>query len=224
MFVTVRQNWTLTDSMKLMEENLVIYKEILFFVFTNLEIMSNHYRKISIANFRGFDHLIINDFANVNVFVGANNVGKTSILEALFMLAGMSNPLMPARINYWRTLTAPTVDGVRYLFHNLDFSNKPILEADMLTGVRKLTFTPVMANDDADVTSSGMSSRSAIKQLDLDFDVIEGNGYTYHAKLYTDAGGNMQQMVDDSYREDMNCLFVSADKMITTLHPILPCW
>ena len=103
MFVTVRQNWTLTDSMKLMEENLVIYKEILFFVFTNLEIMSNHYRKISIANFRGFDHLIINDFANVNVFVGANNVGKTSILEALFMLAGMSNPLMPARINYWRT-------------------------------------------------------------------------------------------------------------------------
>lgn len=212
MFVTVRQNWTLTDSMKLMEENLVIYKEILFFVFTNLEIMSNHYRKISIANFRGFDHLIINDFANVNVFVGANNVGKTSILEALFMLAGMSNPLMPARINYWRTLTAPTVDGVRYLFHNLDFSNKPILEADMLTGVRKLTFTPVMANDDADVTSSGMSSRSAIKQLDLDFDVIEGNGYTYHAKLYTDAGGNMQQMVDDSYREDMNCLFVSADK------------
>ena len=160
MFVTVRQNWTLTDSMKLMEENLVIYKEILFFVFTNLEIMSNHYRKISIANFRGFDHLIINDFANVNVFVGANNVGKTSILEALFMLAGMSNPLMPARINYWRTLTAPTVDGVRYLFHNLDFSNKPILEADMLTGVRKLTFTPVMANDDADVTSSGMSSRS----------------------------------------------------------------
>lgn len=191
---------------------MVIYKEILFFVFTNLEIMSNHYRKISIANFRGFDHLIINDFANVNVFVGANNVGKTSILEALFMLAGMSNPLMPARINYWRTLTAPTVDGVRYLFHNLDFSNKPILEADMLTGVRKLTFTPVMANDDADVTSSGMSSRSAIKQLDLDFDVIEGNGYTYHAKLYTDAGGNMQQMVDDSYREDMNCLFVSADK------------
>lgn len=174
--------------------------------------MSNRYRKLSIVNFRGFDNLLIDDFANVNVFVGANNVGKTSILEAIFMLAGMSNPLMPTRINNLRTWTVASVDSTRYLFHNLDFSKRPVLEAGMLEGIRKMTFTPVMTNDAADITSSGTSSRATIKQLNLDFDVVEKGEYAYHTKLYTDAGGNIQQTLDSGYREDMNCLFLSADK------------
>lgn len=36
-----------------------------------------------VHNFRGLNHLKLEDFSNVNIFVGANNSGKTSILEAL---------------------------------------------------------------------------------------------------------------------------------------------
>lgn len=54
--------------------------------------MRHSFKDITIKNFRGVDLLEINGFAKINLFVGANNVGKTSILDALFMLSGLTNP------------------------------------------------------------------------------------------------------------------------------------
>ena len=91
--------------------------------------MNSHFKEITITNFRGFDSLIIKQLQRINIFVGANNVGKTSILEAAFMLSGMSNPFISNRINYLRTaLLNNNIDSSRYLFHNVDFSNKPLLK------------------------------------------------------------------------------------------------
>ena len=44
--------------------------------------MRHSFKDITIKNFRRVDLLEINGFAKINLFVGANNVGKTSILEA----------------------------------------------------------------------------------------------------------------------------------------------
>ena len=45
------------------------------------------FKNIEIKNFRGIDHLTIDDFSRVNVFLGQNSSGKTSVLEAILMLA-----------------------------------------------------------------------------------------------------------------------------------------
>ena len=58
------------------------------------------FKNIDIKNFRGIEHLKIDDFARVNVFLGQNNSGKSSVLEALMLLMGMSNPDMPQQLNY----------------------------------------------------------------------------------------------------------------------------
>ena len=42
--------------------------------------------RLEIENFRGLDKLTVDGLARVNVFVGANNVGKTSLLEAILLL------------------------------------------------------------------------------------------------------------------------------------------
>jgi predicted ATPase len=42
---------------------------------------------LSIANYRGFSHFEMNGLGRVNLLVGTNNSGKTSILEALYLLA-----------------------------------------------------------------------------------------------------------------------------------------
>jgi AAA15 family ATPase/GTPase len=78
-----------------------------------------------IGNFRGFDHLEIEGLSKINVFLGKNNSGKTSILEALFLLVGMSNPLLPETINRIRGINLNSPKQLKYLFHDLKFANNP---------------------------------------------------------------------------------------------------
>lgn len=50
------------------------------------------YDKLVIDNYRGIRHAEIEGFANVNLFFGRNNCGKSSILESLLLISGQSNP------------------------------------------------------------------------------------------------------------------------------------
>lgn len=175
--------------------------------------MSCHFNNIEISNFKGIDHLEIEGLKSLNVFVGANNVGKTSVLEAIFMLSGMSNPWLLTRINSMHNSSLGTIDGVRFLFHNLDFSNKPLLKAAFGDGIRRLTFEPVIDNEDsAQSRVSSSSSHFEIKKLKFDFGVNEGSGYPYHSELFLNEAGKLEQSVDSNYTEKTNCLFLSADK------------
>lgn len=45
-------------------------------------------RRLTIANFRGLGHVVLDDLRSVNLLVGGNNTGKTSVLEALVLLLG----------------------------------------------------------------------------------------------------------------------------------------
>lgn len=173
--------------------------------------MAFRFNDIEICNFRGIDHLEIKDFKSLNVFVGSNNVGKTSVLEAIFMLSGMSNPLMPTRINSLRNSALGNIDGVRYLFHNLDFSNKPLLKAKSDDGARRLTFEPIIDNDDS--TQASISySHPVIKRINFDFGTDDGDDFPYHSSLFLNKANLLEQTVDPNYTEQTNCLFLPADK------------
>ncbi len=45
--------------------------------------MENHLQYFKVSNFKCFEHLELNDLGKFNFIVGDNNVGKTSLLEAL---------------------------------------------------------------------------------------------------------------------------------------------
>lgn len=62
------------------------------------------YKDITIKRFRGIKHLKIEGFRNVNLFVGKNNCGKSTILEGLFLLTGPTNAELPLKINSLRNL------------------------------------------------------------------------------------------------------------------------
>ena len=61
-------------------------------------------KSIDIKQFRGFPHINLDDFGFVNLLIGENNCGKTSILEALFLMLGISNPQLSLNINSFRDL------------------------------------------------------------------------------------------------------------------------
>ena len=55
--------------------------------------MGKHFFKsLEINRFRGIRNCEINDFARINLFIGKNSCGKTTVLESLFLLSGISNP------------------------------------------------------------------------------------------------------------------------------------
>jgi hypothetical protein len=44
--------------------------------------------RLGIHNFRGFTNLVLEDLKRINLLIGANDTGKTSVLEALLLLLG----------------------------------------------------------------------------------------------------------------------------------------
>lgn len=85
---------------------------------------------IQIRNFRSFSDTLITGCGRVNVIVGDNGSGKTSLLEAVVLAAGPS-PEMALRSRAWRGLGSQSLQGSPAeiekalwadLFHNFDLS------------------------------------------------------------------------------------------------------
>lgn len=48
--------------------------------------MDQDLKSISIKNFKGLKQLELNDLNQINIIVGDNNIGKTNLLEAIYIL------------------------------------------------------------------------------------------------------------------------------------------
>ena len=80
-------------------------------------------KRLQIRNFRGFNALKIDPLSSINLFAGKNNSGKTSLLEALFLLSSAGNAQMAVNTNVIRGIEsgAPMKDPFwKQLFYNLD--------------------------------------------------------------------------------------------------------
>jgi hypothetical protein len=62
------------------------------------------FASFEINNFRCFDSFELSPLSLVNLITGMNGVGKTAILEALFLHVGATNPSVALRVNVWRGL------------------------------------------------------------------------------------------------------------------------
>lgn len=76
---------------------------------------------ITIERFRGIRYANIPELGRVNVFFGKNNCGKSSLLEAIFLVCGQSNPQLPININILRGYrTLRSIDDLSIDFYGLD--------------------------------------------------------------------------------------------------------
>ena len=81
------------------------------------------YSEIEIRRFRSFEQFRIDGLRRINLLVGMNNTGKTSLLEAVFLLGGASNPVFPMTIAQLRgqKLGGALPDPIwRSLYRNFD--------------------------------------------------------------------------------------------------------
>lgn len=101
-------------------------------------------KSLSIKNFRGLDGLKVEEFGRVNLITGANNVGKTALLEAIGIAALAPYPY-PIAVYHSRRIAEKNIDSVflnaqmpfwEYLFSNKDMS-RPI-QFEFLTETTEL--------------------------------------------------------------------------------------
>ena len=84
-----------------------------------------HLDALKIRGFRGLSSLDLDSLGAFNILLGANDVGKTSILEAIFLLSGSANMQLPLQIQTFRNYEVREFADLSALFHELDF-NQPI--------------------------------------------------------------------------------------------------
>lgn len=91
--------------------------------------MTNHITNLNIETYRGIKELQIEDLGSVNIFVGDNNTGKTSVLEVIQLMGNPSyyNLIRIARQRErYRTnmrMGLDTLNSFLYLF-DIEYSNK----------------------------------------------------------------------------------------------------
>ena len=85
--------------------------------------------KLSIRRYRGLSELTIDNLTTFNVLLGANDVGKTSVLEAVFLLSNLVDPRLSVRVQNWRNYLVQDIGEFSSLFFGLDSTNRIELES-----------------------------------------------------------------------------------------------
>ena len=90
------------------------------------------FESIRVRNFRILDDLRIGGLSRINLIAGRNGSGKTSLLEAIFLLAGAGNPQLAVNANVIRItrgsearsdeeISTAEIEGLwKVFFSNLD--------------------------------------------------------------------------------------------------------
>jgi len=183
------------------------------------------FKNIEIKNFRGIDHLKINDFSRVNVFVGQNNSGKSTVLEAIAMLMSMSNPDAPQMINAVRARKPfSNFIDVKYFFRNMDVATPPEVTSIQTDGTsRHLKIGLSYVFDElADAKNEPIQQTGTVfyvNTLEMDFDVTNGAGiHNYKSWLRVNPQGLVvNKKSAEGYMEKNRAWLIPSDLMTNSL-------
>jgi AAA15 family ATPase/GTPase len=145
------------------------------------------FNSIKIKNFRGIKDLTIKPLNKINIFVGDNMVGKTTILESIFIATNPNNPDLPFRTNRFRNIIVLETPQISSFFYNFETNNKVLIEMKSINYERKVEIIPkytdfkitngkknekTVSEFDAEVQSS-TSLETNLVGLELNFNINE---------------------------------------------------
>ena len=102
---------------------------------------ARHFESVSIRRFRGLEHVELEDLGAVNLLVGANGSGKTSVLEAIFLLSGLANAQLILRVQNQRHQIVSEFNDLSTIFHGLDIDRPIALAAVTLDSAERRTLS-----------------------------------------------------------------------------------
>lgn len=182
----------------------------------------NLLENIRIKGFRGFDNFEVNGFNQINLLIGKNNSGKSSLLEAIFLLIGMSNPILPENVNRLRGLNIKKADDFKFLFHKLKLTNIPQFECDFSdTSSRNLRLNPIFKKSSKEgnnqkiiseeLTIDASTSIPSMTGLELDFTIKQRHSPKKSFK--SSIIFNLPEIIqspNNLYKEELHAVYVTG--------------
>lgn len=178
------------------------------------------FKNIEIKNFRGIDHLKIDDFSRVNILLGQNSSGKSSVLECLLLMMGMSNPDLPQTINSIRSRNYSGLADLTYIFHRLNLKTKPEISSELFDSTKRhlsLDLTYVFDVQSQAGLQNGQiptsETKTFLNTLKMLFDVEFGQQKnTYECTLTANQQGLISnKKLAEGYLEKNSVAFLPAD-------------
>lgn len=141
------------------------------------------YKDFELKRFRGIENIEFSDFRDINLIVGKNNSSKTSILEALFILAGSLTPEIILRINLFRNLRFIEQEDFRLIFNSLNYDKNIFIKANgFIEDSRSLEIVPGIHNSKIQNVSKHVVNR----ELDeYEYSLYSGNSNINELTLIT---------------------------------------
>ena len=158
-------------------------------------------RKFSVRNFRCLQKVDLESLARVNLVVGANNVGKTTLLEALYLHFNPASPEASLRVNQARGARAnhaETWEELEWVFHAKqsdstiellsvnDREEKCALRIRLAEPKERLVHMP---ETDGDGQVNADMQRSVVHSKVLTFEYTDHTGGTFAAQAHLTVGG-----------------------------------
>jgi AAA15 family ATPase/GTPase len=172
------------------------------------------YRSIEIDSFRGIRHSRIDGLQQVNLFFGKNNCGKSSMLDAIFLISGMSNPKLPININLLRNYQRIEASDMLLDFYALDASS-PIRVKAYNDEERELQIS-LFESADSNVGLLDSSNNISSTEPDNQYGIvlkyeIDGQIYESSLQLKKLSDTELQHTVkqDARYKEAMPCRYLN---------------
>jgi len=158
------------------------------------------YRNFHVENFRGFGDFAIDDFARVNIITGKNDVGKTCLLEAIFLHVGRHNPQLPGSIEFFRgrenvEVNAEAIWG--WVFKDRQVSRPIVLQATDEDGHQRELVISLTGRASSHVPAvgepnTGETTGAILPDLRLEYDTPEGERLSATLRLRQDGQPQIQ--------------------------------
>jgi hypothetical protein len=189
------------------------------------------YSELDVRNFRGISRLEVHGLSRINVIVGRNNSGKSSLLEAIFLLGGGADGRLPSTLGLLRGQPASprTIDAVwRPLFYQLRLDQKIVLRGRWQNEpcVRWVEIGVTTASATTSLTTTTMApqssngvgtapSHSTIAGLTIGFHVPSGN---YQAEASIDACSGQMRATSQPAGTGVRTTLLSARAFSSLTH------
>lgn len=179
------------------------------------------FHNIEINRLRGIKHSKIEGLKQINLFFGKNNCGKSSLLDAIFLISGISNPKLPLNVNIIRNYRRLEPSDMKLDFYSLDMSSPIVIKAEN-DETRELKIS-VVESSSSKVNLLGEDNNVASTDLDNKYGLVlkyKVDEHAYESSIIMSHSSNnsLEQRIKmpAHYKEKLTCRYLNPKFDFTT--------